>query len=102
MILNACEAMEDGGNLKIKTEKHTKWVKIYFEDTGIGMDEAQMKNIFNPYYTTKPKGTGLGLAISNGIIEMHGGYIKVMSKKGEGSTFVVELPINSKGGDSIG
>ena len=69
------------------------WVRTYFEDTGVGMDEVQMKNIFNPYYTTKPKGTGLGLAISNGIIEMHGGYIKVTSKKGEGSNFVVELPI---------
>ena len=61
-----------------------------------------MKNLFSPYYTTKPKGTGLGLAISNGIIEMHGGYIKVISKVGEGSTFVVELPINNKGGDSVG
>lgn len=102
MILNACEAMEAGGTLTIRTEKHSKWIKTYFEDTGVGMDEAEMKNLFNPYYTTKPKGTGLGLAISNGIIEMHGGYIKVISKKGEGSTFIVELPINNKGGDSIG
>lgn len=92
MILNACEAMEDGGNLKIRTEVDDKWVRTFFEDTGVGMDEVQMKNIFNPYYTTKPRGTGLGLAISNGIVEMHGGYIKVTSKKGIGSNFVVELP----------
>ena len=104
MILNACEAMENGGDLKIRTEKDkdNKWLKTYFEDTGIGMNEVVLKNLFSPYYTTKPKGTGLGLAISNGIIEMHGGYIKVISKVGEGSTFVVELPINNKGGDSVG
>jgi len=95
MILNACEAMENGGNLSIRTEVDDKWVRTYFEDTGVGMDELQMKNIFNPYYTTKPRGTGLGLAISNGIIEMHGGYIKVTSKKGVGSSFVVELPMIS-------
>jgi len=94
MILNACEAMEDGGTLNIRTEVDDKWVRTYFEDTGVGMDEVQMKNIFNPYYTTKPKGTGLGLAISNGIVEMHGGYIKVRSKKDVGSNFVVELPIS--------
>lgn len=102
MILNACEAMEEGGTLTIRTEKDDRWVKTYFEDTGVGMDEAEMKNIFNPYYTTKPKGTGLGLAISNGIVEMHGGYIKVTSKKGEESNFVVELPISKKEGDSVG
>jgi two-component system sensor histidine kinase HydH len=95
MILNACEAMETGGTLSIRTEKDDRWVRIYFEDTGVGMDESEMKKIFNPYYTTKPKGTGLGLAISNGIVEMHGGYIKVTSKKGVGSNFVVELPISN-------
>ncbi|MBU3127182.1 HAMP domain-containing sensor histidine kinase [Clostridium tagluense] len=107
MILNACEAMEEVGTLGIKTlsirtEKDDKWVRTYFEDTGVGMDEVEMKNIFNPYYTTKPRGTGLGLAISNGIIEMHGGYIKVTSKKGEGSNFIVELPISNKEGDTVG
>jgi len=98
MILNACEAMEglealSVRTLNIRTEKDDKWVRTYFEDTGVGMDELQMKNIFNPYYTTKPRGTGLGLAISNGIVEMHGGCIKVTSKKGVGSSFVVELPM---------
>jgi two-component system, NtrC family, sensor histidine kinase HydH len=99
IIINACEAMEAGGTLNIKTIKDSRWIKIYFEDTGVGMDEVQMKNIFNPYYTTKPKGTGLGLAISNGIIEMQGGYIEVTSKKGEGSIFVVALPCSDKDGE---
>lgn len=100
MILNACEAMEGVEDLSIRTlsirtEKDNKWVRTYFEDTGVGMNELQMKNIFNPYYTTKPRGTGLGLAISNGIVEMHGGCIKVTSKKGVGSRFVVELTENA-------
>jgi signal transduction histidine kinase len=102
IILNACEAMEKGGTLSIKTQLEGKWVKTYFEDTGVGIEEQELKSIFNPYYTTKPKGTGLGLAISNGIIEMHGGNIKVSSKKGEGTTFEVDLPINVKVGDEIG
>lgn len=92
IIINACEAMEKGGELTIETKKEDKWVKTYFKDTGIGMDDNDMKNIFNPYYTTKPKGTGLGLAISNGIVELQGGFIQVKSKKGEGSIFVVALP----------
>jgi two-component system, NtrC family, sensor histidine kinase HydH len=93
IIINACEAMENGGNLCIKTSIEDRYVKIYFKDNGIGMDELQLKNLFNPYYTTKPKGTGLGLSISNGIVEMHGGNIEVRSKKGDGSTFIVSIPI---------
>lgn len=96
IIINACEAMLTGGKLTIETKKEDEWVKTYFKDTGIGMDEGQMKNIFNPYYTTKPKGTGLGLAISNGIIEMHNGYIEVKSKKDEDTTFVVALPCKNE------
>jgi signal transduction histidine kinase len=102
IIINACEAMDKGGTLNIITKKEDQWVKIYFEDTGIGMDEAQLKNLFNPYYTTKPKGTGLGLAISNGIIELHGGGIEVRSKKGEGTAFIVRLPSLNKAGEDNG
>lgn len=101
IIINACEAMENGGNLNISTKQEGKWVKIYFEDTGIGMEEAHIQNIFNPYYTTKPKGTGLGLTISNGIIELHGGYIEVSSKKEKGSLFTVVLPSSVRKGEVI-
>lgn len=93
IIINACEAMENGGTLCITTTMEEKYIKIYFRDNGIGMDEMQLKNLFNPYYTTKSKGTGLGLSISNGIVEMHGGNIEVRSKKGDGSTFIVSLPV---------
>jgi two-component system, NtrC family, sensor histidine kinase HydH len=102
VIINACEAMEKGGTLSISTEVDTKYIKIYFQDTGIGMEEQQIKNIFNPYFSTKPNGTGLGLSISNGIVEMHGGSIEVSSKKGEGSTFIINLPYNNKDGEVSG
>lgn len=102
IIINACEAMENGGTFSIKTKHEDRWVKISFEDTGIGMDQKELQKIFNPYYTTKPKGTGLGLAISNGIIELHGGFIEVKSRIGEGSVFTVALPCSKDGGDRIG
>jgi two-component system, NtrC family, sensor histidine kinase HydH len=100
IIINACESMENGGTLSIRTAKEDKWIKTYFEDTGVGMDEIQVKSIFNPYYSTKPKGTGLGLSISNSIIQMHNGIIEVSSKKGEGSIFVVKLPYRKKDGET--
>lgn len=99
LIINACDAMSKGGRLNIETFTEQQYSCIRFADNGIGMDEAQIKNIFNPYYTTKARGTGLGLTISNGIIEMHGGYIDVKSVKGEGSEFTVHLPL-SKGDSS--
>ncbi|MGE5629220.1 MAG: ATP-binding protein [Solirubrobacterales bacterium] len=102
IVINACEAMENGGQLTIRTRNEGQWVKTYFTDTGKGMDEIQMDNIFNPYYTTKPKGTGLGLTISNSIVELHGGYIEVKSKKYEGSEFIVALPSNNKEGGAVG
>jgi signal transduction histidine kinase len=92
IIINACEAMENGGTLTIRTRGENGFIVCTFCDTGAGMDETQMKNIFDPYYTTKPKGTGLGLSISNGIIELHGGNIEVHSKKHEGSEFIIKLP----------
>ena len=99
IIFNACDAMVEkgGGALTIKTEKDESYIKAYFIDTGIGIEEGKIKKIFNPYYTTKPKGTGLGLSISNNIIEMHSGSIEVISKEGEGSTFIVKLPYKGGG-----
>lgn len=102
IIINACEAMENGGKLRIITREENGFIIITFQDNGFGMDEEQIKNIFNPYYTTKINGTGLGLSISNGIIQLHGGSIEVTSKKGEGSKFIVKIPCNKKEGENIG
>ena len=64
-------------------------------DTGDGIPEATQHQIFNPYYTTKPKGTGLGLAIVHKIVASHGGRISVQSKPGEGARFHIVLPLSA-------
>jgi signal transduction histidine kinase len=71
-------------------------VQALFRDNGKGMAEAELKHIFEPFYTTKDpgQGTGLGLATSHRIIEQHNGEINVVSAPGEGTTFIVRLPIN--------
>lgn len=100
MIVNACDAMKDGGELHIETYEENGQVCISFRDTGIGMEKEEIKNIFNPYYTTKQSGTGLGLAISNNIIEMHNGIIKVQSEKNRGSVFTICLPFADMEGEN--
>ncbi len=93
--LNACEAMEAGGTLKITTSAGDGRVYISFQDTGTGIKEEYLDDIFEPFFTTKPptRGTGLGLSVSYGIVQRHGGSIDVKSKIGEGSTFTVILPL---------
>jgi signal transduction histidine kinase len=94
-MLNAIDAMPEGGRLDIKMERTGNFIEIIFHDTGVGIEESVMDKIFDPFFTTKPfgKGTGLGLSICYGIIWEHNGTITVKSKKGEGTTFVIKLPI---------
>ncbi|MBN1810515.1 MAG: response regulator [Anaerolineae bacterium] len=96
VIINAIEAMPTGGDLDLETalSEDGKWVLIRFHDTGAGMSPEQIANLFEPFYTTKADGTGLGLAISYGIVERHGGEIDVSSQPGQGTTFVVKLPMH--------
>jgi signal transduction histidine kinase len=81
------------GRLKVKSEKGCDSIKISVSDTGRGMTGEDLKHIFDPFFTTKGKGTGLGLAICQRIVEAHNGRIEVVSKVGEGTTFVVKLPV---------
>jgi signal transduction histidine kinase len=97
--LNALQAMADGGTLEIVTSRRRRsrlgygsFAEIRFRDSGIGIPRDKLKNLFIPFFTTKPKGTGLGLAISQRIVAQHGGTIEVRSAPGKGSTFSVFLP----------
>jgi signal transduction histidine kinase/DNA-binding response OmpR family regulator len=95
IMLNAYQAMPDGGQLRIASRTAGQEVHVIFADTGMGISDDNLKRIFDPFFTTKEvgEGTGLGLSISYGIVEQHGGTIEVDSEVGVGSTFVVKLPV---------
>ena len=99
ILKNAMEAMENGGTLFIRTSllEVTNEVAIEFGDTGPGISAKAMHNIFNPYYTTKPRGTGLGLPITNRIIKAHKGKIELKNKDTGGAIFTIKLPCSAPG-----
>jgi len=99
IVINAVEAMPNGGDLSINTglSPDGRWVMVSFKDTGVGLLPEERANIFEPFYTTKTQGTGLGLSVSYGIIERHGGSIEVQSEPGQGSCFTVKLPVSQPG-----
>ncbi|MBM3212303.1 GHKL domain-containing protein, partial [Candidatus Poribacteria bacterium] len=96
IIINAIEAMPQGGKLIISTEysEKTSEVEIVLQDNGIGISSNDLDNIFKPGYTTKESGSGFGLSIVERIIKEHKGRINVVSSKGEGSTIRIHLPVN--------
>ncbi len=94
ILKNALEAMENGGMLFIRTSAVSDTeAAIEIGDTGPGISAKAMHNIFNPYYTTKPRGTGLGLPITNRIIQSHKGKIEVRNRDGGGAIFTIKLPL---------
>lgn len=92
IIRNAAEAMPQGGIITIVTGKDGERLRIDFTDTGTGMSDESMKNLFVPFYSTKEKGTGLGLAVCYGIIKSHGGELRYASEVGKGTTATILLP----------
>jgi two-component system, NtrC family, sensor histidine kinase AtoS len=93
LILNAVDAMHEGGTLTMKTQfdAAAQVVRVEISDTGKGISPAVMDKIFHPFFTTKPKGTGLGLAISKRLIEDHGGRIRIEKNASGGVTFKISL-----------
>lgn len=94
LLLNACEAMPNGGTLRVSTTAQNRRLLLKVADTGCGIKREHLDQIFEPFFTSKPvgTGTGLGLSVSYGIIQQHGGSMEVESKEGKGATFTIVLP----------
>jgi signal transduction histidine kinase len=102
LILNAIQAMEQGGKIKIFSAlkrqsadgREANFIEIAFQDSGKGIPEEIRGRIFEPFFSTKEEGIGLGLPIAQRIVEEHGGEIRLESTPGKGTTFYITLPVN--------
>lgn len=94
IFINAIEAMKNGGTITVSAVQEQDKAVIAIKDTGQGIPQNKISQLFTPYYTTKAKGTGLGLVIVQKIIEAHKGSIKVESTENIGTTFYITLPVN--------
>jgi signal transduction histidine kinase len=92
LMINAVQAMPEGGDLAVVLERGTEGAIVSIRDTGIGIPHSDLERIFDPFYTTKDSGTGLGLVIASNIMQANGGYITVESEPGKGSTFRLCFP----------
>ncbi|HZI17977.1 MAG TPA: ATP-binding protein [Pyrinomonadaceae bacterium] len=92
LVLNAAQAMRGGGTLTVRTGAGGGAAFVEVADTGCGMTEEQVRNVFEPFYSTKPSGLGLGMPYARKVVEQHGGRIRIESRPGEGTTVRVDLP----------
>lgn len=99
LMLNAIEAMSEGGTLSVAIEPLDQTLRLEIADTGRGIGEDAAKNIFEPFYTTKEHGLGLGMPYAKKIVDQHGGTISLSSRPGEGTTIHVVLPVGRNGVD---
>ncbi|MBN1102744.1 MAG: HAMP domain-containing protein [Deltaproteobacteria bacterium] len=105
LVINAMDAMPEGGELRIgsalrkgaKAQKANGFVQVTLADTGIGISSENLQSIFDPFFSTKEAGTGIGLPLSLGIVEAHGGTIRVRSQENKGTTVIIELPLTRDG-----
>jgi signal transduction histidine kinase len=104
LVLNALQAMPDGGRLTLRTYRRGEMIEAEVKDTGVGIPDEMRDRIFDPFFTTREvgEGTGLGLTVSDSIAAAHGGTMEVESAPGRGSVFRVAFPMltpRSSGGD---
>ncbi len=95
LVINACQAMPDGGRMTISARPKKGMLSILVKDTGTGITPENMQKVFEPLFTTKATGIGLGLAVSKKLVEANGGKIDVMSEAGKGTSFTILLPVGS-------
>jgi two-component system NtrC family sensor kinase len=98
LLVNAAHAIENNGEIAVKTWNGDRFINISVSDTGQGIPEDKVSKIFEPFFTSKPvgQGTGLGLSISYDIVKKHGGEITVTSEEGKGSCFTIKIPVVSE------
>jgi signal transduction histidine kinase len=102
LMVNACDAMGDGGLIVIREEEGSveplgHVVVLRVSDHGPGVPESVQEKIFQPFFSTKEEGTGLGLSIAARIVEDHGGWLNLRSRPGKGATFIITLPCREDG-----
>jgi signal transduction histidine kinase len=95
VIINAFQAMPDGGALMVTTRKDGDWAEVAVKDSGPGIAEAVLPHVFDPYFTTRPSGVGLGLAIAHRIVQGHQGSLDVETHVGSGTTMIIRLPLGA-------
>ncbi|GAA5183855.1 sensor histidine kinase FleS [Niveibacterium umoris] len=96
LLENALQAVGEGGSVRLLADSDAERVRFSVEDNGRGIDAALQARLFEPFFTTRADGTGLGLAIARGVARAHGGEISLRSTPGEGSTFVLDLPLPAR------
>lgn len=95
ILLNAIDAMPEGGSIYVSAKSTNNKIEICIADEGVGISKENLKNIFNPFFTTKDEGTGLGLAICHNIIKNHNGTIEIESEENKGTNVRIKLPLTS-------
>jgi len=97
VLRNAVDALPDGGDIYLTTEENAGFASVYIQDSGSGMTDSVMERMFDPFFSTKEEGSGgLGLSLASYIIDRHKGSIDFASRQGQGSTFIIRLPLASQ------
>jgi signal transduction histidine kinase len=102
LVLNAVDATDDQGRIQLRARVEDRWLELSVEDDGRGISIADRCRLFQPFFTTKPHGTGLGLFVSRQILEDFSGTLAFRSEPGQGSTFTIRLPMETKLPDEPG